>query len=179
MTKTHRTGVAGPLDDDSASAAVEPLRPEAQLVLRQFRVVFNAVKAHFQQMERQSGIGGAQIWALSLIAQRPGLGVGHLARAMDVRQSTASNLVKTLVQRGLVVSARNAQDRRAVQLRPSPAGLEALSRAPTPFTGILPEALGRLDDETLSRLQADLRQLITTLALDPNGRDAQTPLATL
>lgn len=177
MTMTKRAGRTGSPIENAVSAA--PLRPEAQVVLRQFRVVFNAVKAHFQQVEKRSGLGGAQIWALSLVAREPGMGVGQLAAAMDVRQSTASNLVKALVLRGLLQSGRNGVDRRTVQLHVTADGMHALKKAPAPFAGLLPEALERLDDETLVRLERDLKQLIATLALDPEGKDAQTPLASL
>ncbi|HBZ08040.1 MAG TPA: MarR family transcriptional regulator, partial [Massilia sp.] len=76
------------------------LAPETR-VLRQFRIVFNAVKNHFRQVERDAGLGGAQLWALSVIAQSPGIGVTDLARALDIHQSTASNLVRALGSRGL------------------------------------------------------------------------------
>src|SRR5512132_618056 len=82
----------------------------AQRVLRQFRQVFNAVKTHFQQVERKVGLGGAQVWALSVIQQFPGIGVGRLAAAMQIHQSTASNLVKALVERGLVTMTRDVAD---------------------------------------------------------------------
>ena len=41
--------------------------------LRRFRRVFNAVKTHFQQVEKRAGVGGAQLWALSVIGARPGI----------------------------------------------------------------------------------------------------------
>ncbi len=147
--------------------------PAAQ-VLRRFRLVFNAVKSHFQQVERSAGVGGAQLWALSIIHARPGLGVSELARAMDVKQSTASNLVKALVERGLIVASREAADRRAVQLRLQPAGRKVLRQAPGPFTGVLPQALASLDAQTLERLDADLERLIAVLGVDAQG--AKVPL---
>ena len=143
-------------------------------VLRRFRLVFNAVKSHFQQVERSAGVGGAQLWALSIIHARPGLGVSELARAMDVKQSTASNLVKVLVERGLVSAMREAADRRAVQLRLQPAGRKVLRQAPGPFTGVLPQALASLDAQTLERLDADLARLIAVLGVDAQG--AKVPL---
>ncbi|HEX7688461.1 MAG TPA: helix-turn-helix domain-containing protein, partial [Burkholderiaceae bacterium] len=76
-------------------------------VLRQFRQVFNAVKTHFQQVEKSVGMGGAQVWALSLVRDRPGLGVRALAEAMAVHQSTASNLVRGLVERELVATTKD------------------------------------------------------------------------
>lgn len=144
-------------------------------MLRQFRQVFNAVKAHFQHAEKAAGLGGAQLWALSVIESRPGIGIGDLARAMDVHQTTASNLVKALLSLGLVESARSEPDRRAVQLQIRPAGRRVLRRAPGPFTGVLPEALARLDHGTLIRLHRDLAVLLDALQTDP--RAARTPLA--
>src|SRR5690348_17202974 len=94
--------------DPGKAAADDP----AQRVLRQFRQVFNAVKTHFQQVEKKVGLGGAQVWALSVLQQSPGIGVGALAAAMNIHQSTASNLVKGLVERELITVTRDAVDRR-------------------------------------------------------------------
>ena len=146
-------------------------------MLRQFRQVFNAVKSHFQQVEKSAGLGGAQLWALSVIASNPGIGVSGLAGAMDVHQTTASNLVKALLAAGLIESTRNGPDRRTVQLRVLPVARRVLRRAPGPFSGVLPEALARLDDRTLERLQRDLAILLDALQTDP--RAARTPLAQL
>ena len=152
---------------------------DAATVLRQFRVVFNAVKTHFQQMERLSGLGGAQLWALSLVAERKGLGVGDLATAMDIHQSTASNLVRALVTKKMLKSTRDAHDKRVVHLEISADGQAILANAPGPFSGILPDALQRLDGETLQRLHGDLDRLINVLGVDSSSKAAQTPLANL
>lgn len=146
-------------------------------VLRQFRLVFNAVKTHFQQVEKRAGIGGAQLWALSLIRGRPGLGVSGLARAMDIHQTTASNLVKALVAAELVAAEKSGSDRRVVQLRVLPAGAGVLRKAPGPFAGVLPEALGRLEPAALDRLEQDLAALLAVLQSDQ--RAAGIPLAQL
>lgn len=137
-----------------------------QRVLRQFRIVFNAVKTHFRQLERESGLGGAQVWALSVIESRPGIGATSLGRAMDIHQSTASNLVRALVERGYVAAAREGTDRRNVALRILPAGQEVLRRAPAPLAGVLPNALATLDEATLLRLEQDLGGLIALLGAD-------------
>ncbi|HSC87846.1 MAG TPA: MarR family winged helix-turn-helix transcriptional regulator [Polyangiaceae bacterium] len=131
--------------------------------MRQFRQVFNAVKTHFQQVERKVGLGGAQVWALSVIQQSPGVGVGGLAAAMDIHQSTASTLVKALVERGLVTLTRDPEDRRVVQLKLLPAATRILRRVPGPFAGVLPEALLALDSTTLKRIEADLAKLMKVL----------------
>ena len=135
-------------------------------VLRQFRLVFNSVKTHFQQLEKQAGLGGAQIWALSVVRDQPGVGVNGLARALDVRQPTASNLVRALAEQGLIDVLKDERDGRAVRLHLRPAGARILRRAPGPYTGVLPEALASLDSDTLGRLEQDLTVLIRALGAE-------------
>jgi DNA-binding MarR family transcriptional regulator len=156
--------------------ATAPRVPDAAAVrvLRQFRLVFNTVKTHFQQVEKRAGLGGAQVWALSVVRDRPGIGVNELARAMDVRQPTASNLVRSLAEQDMLEVRKDALDGRAVMLHLRPAGARILKRAPGPFTGVLPEALAELDPDTLERLERDLAILIKTLGADERG--ASIPL---
>lgn len=155
-------------------AAISETADPAARVLRRFRVVFNAVKSHFRAVETKAGVSGAQLWALSVVRAQPGIGVGDLARAMDIHQSTASNLLRGLIDAGIVVAAREGTDRRAVQLHATPRGVRVLAKAPGPFTGVLPEALGRLDKRTLTRLERDLDQVIAELGADERG--ANIPL---
>jgi MarR family transcriptional regulator, organic hydroperoxide resistance regulator len=157
------------------AAGSRPVSEPAARVLRQFRQVFNSVKAHFRQVEKRAGVGGAQVWALSVIGAEPGIGVSELSRRLDVHQTTASNLVRSLVTARMVAAEKCAPDRRAVQLRILPAGSRVLRIAPGPFAGVLPEALDRLDARTLARLERDLTALIAVLHADE--RAAGIPLA--
>lgn len=163
---TRARKAAAPAGDEAAAAV---------RVLRQFRLVFNTVKTHFQQVEKRAGVGGAQVWALSVIRDRPGVGVNDLARAMDVRQPTASNLVRALSDQALIDVRQHERDRRAVTLHLLPAGARLLRRAPGPFAGVLPEALAGLDTKTLDRLERDLAVLIQALGADERG--ARIPLS--
>ena len=156
------------------AASADSGTPELR-VLRRFRLIFNAVKTHFQQVERHAGVGGAQLWALSVIQASPGIGVKGLAMAMDIHQTTASNLVKALVLAQMIAAEKNGPDRRAVQLRVLRAGAHVLRKAPGPFSGVLPEALATLDTATLNRLDGDLALLIGALQADE--RAAGIPLA--
>ena len=151
--------------------------PSPARVLRQFRVVFNAVKSHFRQVEQAAGLGGAQVWALSVIRDQPGVGVKELARTLDIKQSTASNLVRGLLERDMVCALRDGADRRTVALHLRDAGQAVLARAPAPFAGVLPDALGALDAATLARLEEDLGRLIGILGVDSEA--GGVPLAEL
>ncbi|MDD2845532.1 MAG: MarR family winged helix-turn-helix transcriptional regulator [Rhodoferax sp.] len=151
--------------------------PQSNQVLRRFRVVFNAVRTHFKQIEKQVGLGGAQVWALSVISAQPGIGMGELAKCMDVHQSTASNLVRALQQKELIRMDKDAQDKRHVHLYTTPAALELLARAPGPLEGVLPAALDELSPQTLQRLDQDLAELIALLKADEAA--GSIPLAQL
>lgn len=162
------------VSDTSAPAA------QSTRVLRQFRVVFGAVRQHFHELEKQAGVGGAMVAALGYIQGQPGLRISELAVAMDVHQSTASNLVKQLVQRGLVKSAKAEDDRRSVRLYLEPSAQAVLARVSGPREGVLPHALGGLSAEALGHLERGLAELLQQLAASNTVQEAaRTPLADL
>ncbi|HVZ44826.1 MAG TPA: MarR family winged helix-turn-helix transcriptional regulator [Ramlibacter sp.] len=151
------------------------LTPEAVRVLRLFRIIFNSVRKHFRALEKKAGVSGAHVWALAVIRDHAGIGVNDLAAAMDVHQSTASNLLRTLVDQGLVTAQRDTLDKRASRLKITAKGARVLRSAPGPFTGVLPEALCELDPRALKRLEKDLHALID--ALGTSARGAHVPLS--
>jgi len=146
------------LDDDLSAPAAR--------ALRQFRIIFNAVRSHFRAVEKTAGIAGAQVWALHVIQARPGITVSQLSRAMDIHQSTASNLLRSLLEQGLITSERAQADKRIAYLQVTAAGAKALKKAPGPFAGVLPEALMALDQATLARLTRDLARLVVLIGAD-------------
>jgi len=146
-------------------------------VLRRFRVVFNAVRTHFRQMEKEVGLGGAQVWALSIIADNPGIGMSGIAQAMDIHQSTASNLVKALQKKELIAVEKAPDDRRNVRIKVVAPGRKLLSKVQGPFAGVLPDALQELEPAVLKRLDQDLKRLIEVLDADESA--AEIPLANI
>ena len=146
-------------------------------VLRRFRILFNAVRTHFRQMESQVGLGGAQVWALSIIKERPGIGASDVAIRMDIHQSTASNLIKTLLRKELISLEKDTNDRRSICLKVRPSGARLLKKVAGPFEGVLPAALNSLNKHTLERLDQDLEELIALLNADEVA--GEMPLANL
>lgn len=159
-----------PSTHDDTDPAVESLR--------RFRQIFAAVRTHFRQVEQITGTGAAQLRALSLLHEHPGLRVSELAQAMDIHQSTASNLVKTLIDRKLVSGARNGTDARVLHLGLLPAGENVLQRLQGQhYIGVLPQALQTLPPRVLKRLNADLDLLL--VAMQADAATAMSPLASL
>jgi MarR family transcriptional regulator, organic hydroperoxide resistance regulator len=141
--------------DKPVGARVTPLS-----VLQRFRVLIRTAQRHSQWIERQSGVTGAQLWALQELVEVPGLRVGELANRMALHQSTASNMVDRLETSGLLRKERTTADQRVVRLYLTDEGGALLERAPSPARGVLPEALRLMDEEGLLRLQGELDSLL-------------------
>lgn len=161
-----RLSSAAPVARDEEPAARQL---HVMSALKRFRMVFRAAKRHFMEVERQCGVGGAQLWALSTILAQPGIRVTELARQLAVHQSTASNLVEELVRQGLAERRRDNPDRRVVSLAVTEAGNALLSRISGPHEGLLPEALGRLDMVALAMLDESLGDLVRVMDAQDEG----------
>lgn len=129
-------------------------------VLKQFRVLLRSIKRHYQWIERECGLSGAQLWALSEISAAPGIKVSVLARELGIHMSTASNLLRRLEELALVERLRIGEDHRVVQLKLTSKGEKILQLAPKPLVGILQQALADLAPARLANLHTDLAELI-------------------
>jgi DNA-binding MarR family transcriptional regulator len=164
--RSHAAARALPADSSKHRKMLE--------VLGQFRMVFRSIRRHYQKVQEQSGVNGAQLWALAHIAERPGSKVGDLARALAIHPSTASNLINRLVALDLVARKREGRDRRVVRLVATGRGAGALKRAPQPLIGVLQQALSDLPRGGLDGLHRHLDELIRTMKIK-DGRT--TPMS--
>ncbi len=131
--------------------------------LKGFRLIFGSARRYDANVRRYSGIPGSLLWALSEIDRGGGISVNGLAECMALHQTTASNLVNALVQRGLIDRVKDPTDRRMVRLHVLTEGRRALRRAPRPHAGLLMDALGRLDDRRLSQLVSGIKGLVAEM----------------
>ena len=134
--------------------------PTMQQVLQQFRLIVHSIKRHYRSIEAKSGVGGAQLWALSVIVTRPGITVTGLAMRLALHQSTASNLVNRLCELEFVSKERGGPDQRVVQLHPTAKGRRVLRTAPRPVIGLLQQALMSLPQSRLAALNRELDEVI-------------------
>lgn len=133
--------------------------------LKKLRIVIRAAQRHSAWIEKQCGVTGAQLWVMQELHETPGLRVGEIADKLAIHQTTASNLLDTLVRKGYVVKARDADDLRVVKLVLSDEGSAALKLAPKPARGLLPEALRKLDQDGLLELNRGLQALLDVIEI--------------
>ncbi|MDP3678150.1 MAG: MarR family transcriptional regulator, partial [Methylotenera sp.] len=138
---------------------------------------FKSANQHFHEIKKAVGVGGASLWALAEIGENENLTVSGLAKAMSVHQSTASNLIEKLETSGYVIRTRSVADRRLVYLSLTVQGSAIMAKAPPPYRGILPDALMRLNPETLTELNQHLSELVSNIELKLE-KSAFEPLGT-
>ena len=146
-------------------------------MLEQFRVIFKTLRSHYREVQKRTGISGAQLWALAQVAAEPGSHVGELARALALHQSTASNLMKRLERLGLVARERRGADQRNVQLYATAKGLRLLARAPQPLIGVLQQALTDLPAPALAALHGSVARVIATMKVRSVAAARTLPLS--
>jgi MarR family transcriptional regulator, organic hydroperoxide resistance regulator len=128
--------------------------------LQGFRMIFGSARSHDVEVRRAAGISGSQLWALSEIARSAGTSVNGLAEHMALHQTTASNLVNSLVARNLIRRTRDSIDQRVVHLHVTKQGKDLLLRAPGPSSGLLVDALRHLEAAQLEHLLKSLTVLV-------------------
>jgi MarR family transcriptional regulator, organic hydroperoxide resistance regulator len=148
------------LESSAALVAASPGQMKRLEILKQFRVLLRSIKRHYQWIEKECGMSGAQLWAMSEIADAPGIKVSNLARRLGVHLSTASNMLRRLEELGLVKRIRIGEDHRVVQLQVTAKGAKVLQRAPRPLVGVLQQALFDLPQRRADALHAELDEVI-------------------
>jgi DNA-binding MarR family transcriptional regulator len=112
----------------------------------------------------------AQFCFLKLIAAKPDLRVGQLARYLGVSPATSSKNLDTLVELGLVVREVWEADRRAVVLKASPEGTELVRGYERLKADRLMPVIDQLGQQKTSQL-CDLLEEVCVGALTRSGTD--------
>jgi MarR family transcriptional regulator, organic hydroperoxide resistance regulator len=156
-----RAGTSPPRTRTTESQRARLTRTVRELrALQCFRTIFGSARVYDAEVRRTGGISGSQLWALAEVAGQDGMTVNRLAERMALHQSTASNLVNALVERGLIRRLRDSADQRVVHLHVAPEGKRMLLRIPGPHAGLLVDAIRRLDEAQLEELRGALGVLV-------------------
>lgn len=100
---------------------------------------------------------------LGFFGRHPGGTQSELAAHSGRDKAQLARLIKGLRERGLLEGVEDAQDRRQVRLRPSPAGLEVLKLLQQQAQHLGQRALAGLDASEQAQLSALLRRVHANL----------------
>jgi DNA-binding MarR family transcriptional regulator len=112
--------------------------------LRALRELIRGFNVTTKKLERGLGLSGAQLEALEILRDNPGLSPSDLACRSATDQSTASVVVKRLADAGFVDRRKEDGDRRRTRLTLTPEGEAVLDKAPPSLPSRLRSALMRM-----------------------------------
>jgi DNA-binding MarR family transcriptional regulator len=143
---------------------MERLAPgiEEQVVVAIRRIV-RAIELQSQALVSKHGLTGPQLAVLKEIASLEQATPTVLARALSVSQPTVSGIVERLLVRGLIERIAVPGDRRKHALRLTPAGREAVARAPSLLQDDVKRRLRRLEEWEQLMLLAALQRVASLM----------------
>jgi DNA-binding MarR family transcriptional regulator len=144
----------------------DSIKGDGERAMNALRRLVRALRTSNAAVQRTSGVSGAQLFVLRAIVARPGRSIADLVATTLTNQSTVSEVVARLVERGLVRRRAAPEDRRRAILTPTPAAEQLVRSAPATVQGDLIAALGRLPAGTRHALADGLDQWIAAAGLD-------------
>jgi DNA-binding MarR family transcriptional regulator len=150
---------------------LEQLSPVSASILDDLRRIVRVLRESSRAAEQEVGVSGAQLFVLRTLAQPdargglPALTLSELSARTRTHQSTASVVVKRLVERGLVSRAPSPRDARCLQLRLTKRGQRLLERAPLAAQDRLILGIDRLKPAEQKRLASALHELVAAMQL--------------
>jgi DNA-binding MarR family transcriptional regulator len=106
-----------------------------------------------RRQDTASGLGPAQLSALSVLVFGGPMGLGELAAAEQVRPPTMSRIVTAMARQKLVERTGHPDDARRIRLQATAKGRQLLQRGRTLRIAYLAERLQKLSPEDLRTLR--------------------------
>ncbi|HKC47207.1 MAG TPA: MarR family transcriptional regulator [Gemmatimonadales bacterium] len=147
----------------TASRARSPEPRDATLIVQGLRRIVKALHSFSQDVYRQYGLTGPQLWALKTLQREGRLSAGQLAGALAVHQSSLSILVDRLEKRGLVSRVRSRGDGRFVLIELTKRGLALSTMAPEPAQGRLLHGLQAMSRAEVSQIRRAVDRLVRAM----------------
>jgi DNA-binding MarR family transcriptional regulator len=117
-----------------------------------------------------SGLTKQQFTVLAAVEENEGVTQTELVELTGIDRSTLAEMVRRMVERGLLVRARTDHDARANAVRLGPAGRKALRGARAASERVEKGVLAGLPVTERSRFSRDLAMIVTHLERDVDGR---------
>jgi DNA-binding MarR family transcriptional regulator len=144
----------------SAAASRPRARPSLLYAVKQVELI---VRAHLDDLLRDSGVTALQYTALTVLARREGLTSAELARNSFVTPQAMADLVNSLERGGFIVRRRNPDNRRQLLISLTADGHALLARFDDPVTGLESRMLDGFDEADRERFRDYLNRARSAL----------------
>lgn len=142
-------------------------------VMARFLQIQRHLSRYSHRIMHDFGISGRTLAALRYLKVSGEAAIGQLSRHLYVRNSSASEMVSKMEDRGLVQRVRCQEDNRVVKVSLTAAGEDILERAPLAGFGLLRDRIASLDAGEMRLIGNALDRIADLLNLDANGKLAR------
>ena len=139
-------------------------------------VAQRSVKLAVQERARRLGLTAREFWFLNAARELPGASLGEIARRQRMGAPTASRIAEGLARRGLLRTAPDDRDRRALRVLLTPSGVRLAERIAPIAASVRTAVVRGMSRREQEALRASLRTVIANLdlfAAEP-GAERQT-----
>src|SRR6266404_4881275 len=126
-------------------------------------VAQRSVKLAVQRHSRTLGLTAQQFWFLNAARELAGASLGEIARKQGMDAPTASRVAEGLARRGLVRTAQDDRDRRALRVLLTPAGTRLAERIAPVAAAIRIAVVRGMSPREQQALRAALRRVVANV----------------
>ena len=135
------------------------------------------VKLAVRRHSRALGLTSQQFWFINAARELPGASLGEIARRQHMDAPTASRLADGLARRGMIRTAPDDRDRRALRVLLTPAGARMAGRIAPLAASVRSAVVRGMSRRQQDALRASLRQVLAnvqTFAAHADGEDRRS-----
>lgn len=135
-------------------------------IVQSFRRIFKAIQQYSEEVLKEFGVTGPQLWLLKTLRQEGGTSVSELSQKMYLHISTVSGIIDRLEAKGYVARKREAPDRRIVMVHLTNAGRRIVDKAPEPSQGKLLYSLQKLSEKEILEMHETLQKIVRLMEVE-------------
>lgn len=134
-------------------------------IMQSLRRMFKAVQQYSEEVLKEFGVTGPQLWALRTIYDEGQISMGALSQRMYLHMSTVSGVVDRLEKKGYVERTRGPSDRRVVKISLTKEGKTLVQRGPEAAQGKLLHGLESLSQQEVKIIRSSLDKVVRLMEI--------------
>jgi DNA-binding MarR family transcriptional regulator len=135
-------------------------------IVQSLRRIFKAIHQYSEEVLKEFGLTGPQLWLLKTLRQEGGTSVSDLTKMMYLHISTVSGIIDRLEAKGYVARKRGETDRRVVTVHLTDAGRRIVDKAPEPSQGKLLYSLQKLSPKEVLEMHGALQKIVRLMEVE-------------
>lgn len=135
-------------------------------IMQSLRRIFKAIQQYSEEVLKEFGVTGPQLWLLKTLPQEGGTSVSELSRKMYLHISTVSGIIDRLEAKRYIARRRRETDRRVVMVHLTDPGKRIVEKAPAPSQGKLLYGLQNLSEKEVLKMHDALQKIVRLMELE-------------